>query len=148
MKDVTANITARKFIKNLETPLLTTYRIQSESVHPDILGTAEQAIRLDINDTVNRTLQFETITVGRNVQSATLNSLPFPSGFVTVDSEQELPSSLEVDSIEMLGDIILKDGARVNGFDLVAEYNNTWMVRKHSIFGTSTKVGHKEKSIC
>lgn len=130
LKDVAANITAKKIIENLEALVLKTQHIESDSIYPDITGTAEQAIRLDMNDTVTRTIQFETIEVNRNVQVGTLNSLPFPDGFVTLDSEQELPSSSAVESIEMLGDIILIDGARVNGFDLKAEYNNTWLVIK------------------
>jgi hypothetical protein len=68
------------------------------------------------------------------VKVFTLNDQPFPSGFVTLDTDQELPDSMEVDRLIMLGDIVLKDGARVNGFDLNAECVNTWMVSANEQF--------------
>ena len=68
------------------------------------------------------------LTVNQNVKVFTLKDQPFPSGFVTLDTDQELPDSMEVERWIMLGDILLEDGARVNGFDLKAECANTWMV--------------------
>ena len=126
--DVDANITSRKVFDKLETIALSTRRVQSDSVHPDVIGAAMQAIRLDINDTVNGTIQFDAVEIERNIKSSTLNGQPFPSGYVTLDSNQELPESMVVDKITMLGDITLENGARVNGFDLKAECANTWTV--------------------
>lgn len=126
--DVDANITSRKVFENLATSKMSTGHVQSNSVFPDVINTATQAIRLDIDDTVNGTIQFADVTIERNIKSSTLNGQPFPAGYVTLDSSQELPDSMVVDKIVMLGDIILEDGARVNGFDLNAECANTWMV--------------------
>lgn len=126
--DVDANITSPKYFDQLETARLSTHSLSSDSVYPDIISTARDAIRLDVSDIVNGTMVFETISVNRNVKVSKLNDQPFPSGFVTLDTDQELPDSMVVDKLIMLGDIILEDGARVNGFDLKAECANTWMV--------------------
>jgi len=126
--DVDANITSPKNFERLETSRLSTHNLSSDSVYPDIISTARDAIRLDVSDIVNRTMVFETVIVHRNVKVSKLNDQPFPSGFVTLDTDQELPDSMVVDKVVMLGDIILEDGARVNGFDLKAECANTWMV--------------------
>ncbi len=126
--DVNANITSPKNFDQLETTGLSTHSLSSDSVYPDIISTARDAIRLDVSDIVNGTMVFETISVNRNVKVSKLNDQPFPSGFVTLDTDQELPDSMVIDKVIMLGDIILEDGARVNGFDLKAECENTWMV--------------------
>lgn len=126
--DVEANITAKKNFIDLKTARLSTRDLSSNSVYPDVMGTARQAIRLDVNDTVNGTIVFATVTVSKNVQTSRLNNQHFPSGFVSLDGDQELSETLEVDKITMLGDILLEDGARVNGLDLKVECTNTWMV--------------------
>lgn len=126
--DVDANITAKKNFIDLKTARLSTRNLSSNSVYPDVMGTARQAIRLDVNDTVNGTIVFATVMVSKNVQTSRLNNQHFPSGFVSLDGDQELSETLEVDKITMLGDILLEDGARVNGLDLKVECTNTWMV--------------------
>lgn len=128
LADVDATIISKKSFDKIETPLMSTLSLKCHSVYPDVIDTAERAIRLDVNDIVNRTIQLDTVTVNRNVQSFSLNGLSFPSSFVTLDSEQSLPHSTEIDRLVMLGDIVLEDGAKVNGFNLKAECANTWMV--------------------
>lgn len=133
MMDIDANITSRKNFDQLETTRLSTQNLSSDSVYPDIISTARDAIRLDVNEIVNGTMVFDSVTVNQNVKVFTLNDQPFPSGFVTLDTDQELPDSMEVERLIMLGDILLEDGARVNGFDLKAECANTWMVTAQEI---------------
>lgn len=133
LTDVDANITSLKNFDQLETTRLSTHSLSSDSVYPDVISTARDAIRLDVNEIVNGTMVFDSVTVNQNVKVFTLNDQPFPSGFVTLDTDQELPDSMEVDRLIMLGDILLEDGARVNGMDLKAECDNTWMVTSNKI---------------
>lgn len=128
LMDVDANITAKKNFNNIETVQMSTRNISSDSTYPDVMRIARQAVRLDVDETVNGTIVFDTVTVSKNVQAFRLNSQPFPAGFVTLDSVQELSDSMELNRLTMLGDIMLEDGAQVNGFDLKAECANTWMV--------------------
>lgn len=126
--DVDANITSRKVFEEVEAAQLLAGSVQCDTVYPDVLTTTAQAIRVDVSGTVNRTLYFDTLAIKRNIQLATLNGQSFPSGFITLDSDQELPESLTLEKLVMLGDITFEDGARVNGYDLSAECANTWMV--------------------
>ena len=53
--DVDANITSRKNFDQLETTRLSTQNFSSDSVYPDILSPARDAIRLDVNEIGNGT---------------------------------------------------------------------------------------------
>lgn len=129
--DTDAVITARKSFEAVMVHKLTTPNVTCGSVSPDVIGTAKGAIRLyvDTNATeINVTISFTDLLVRGDVRLSTLNGRPFPDGYMTVNGSQELASSLVADRVIVLGDILLEEGARVNGFDLEAELANTWMV--------------------
>lgn len=134
MVDVDANITSKKILFNVETPLVSTHGLTCDSVFPDVIGTALQAIRLDIDEVVNRTVYFDEVEAISNVKSTMLNDLSFPADFVTLDGDQELFNFMMVDKVVINGNITLGDETRVNGFDLNAECANTWMVRNCFLF--------------
>lgn len=134
MVDVDANITSKKILFNVETPLVSTHGLTCDSVFPDVIGTALQAIRLDIDEVVNRTVYFDEVEAISNVKSTMLNDLSFPADFVTLDGDQELFNFMMVDKVVINGNITLEDETRVNGFDLNAECANTWMVRNCFLF--------------
>lgn len=50
--DVDANITSKKMFYNIEAPSVSTHRLTCDSVYPDVIGTAAQGIRLDIDETM------------------------------------------------------------------------------------------------
>jgi len=127
--DVDAEIEAKKNFETLKVNLLTAPEIICKSVHPDVIRTAAEAVKLDHNnEMVTGPVHFEDLVVKGDVELSTLNGRSFPDGFLMLDGDQDLPSSLVADRVSVLGDIQLLKGARINGLDLDAEIANTWMV--------------------
>ena len=130
LRDEDAVITGRKVVDNLRVHNLTTDRLNCASTLPDVIFAAEKVIRLDQDQTVEATIVFdEDLIVDGHVHLAgQLNGHSFPDGYFLLDVDQELPFNYSVDSITMLGDVEFVPGARIEGLDLKAECDNTWMV--------------------
>jgi len=143
LRDEDAVIPSKKVFERVETSELfsTDGVAHCDSVEPNIIQTAADAVRLDRDEFIVGPVTFiEPIRVTGDVHLKSLNGLNFPSDYVSLNGDQELlGSSFTVDRISVLQNIEFADGARLNGFNLTAECANAWLIDDNRAKLQSTK---------
>ena len=135
LRDADAVITGRKSVEDVHFGNLSTHHLRCHHTVPDVEFAAHNAIRLDQDQSVEATIIFDQVVVNGDVHLAgQLNGHSFPDEYILLDVDQELLSDYTIDDLVTRGDIELVEGALVNGYDLKAECDNTWMVTSFTKF--------------